>query len=78
MYNMKSILLLGMPGAYEWLFIIFAIILPLVAIIDILRSDFKDSVTKLIWVLVVLFFPFLGPIIYFVVGRNQRITSDQS
>ncbi|MET3978295.1 hypothetical protein ABIB62_000863 [Mucilaginibacter sp. UYP25] len=43
------------------------------ALIDALRSTFQDSVTKLIWVLVILFFPFLGSIIYFVVGRNSKV-----
>ncbi len=43
----------------------------LIALVDILKSEFKDSSNKLIWILVTLFLPFLGPILYFLVGRKQ-------
>lgn len=64
-------------GATVWQIIIMAIlatavILPLVALIDIVKSNFKDSTTKLIWVLIVLFAPLLGTLIYFAVGRQQK------
>jgi len=45
----------------------------LIALISILRNDFKDSTTKLIWVLVVLFMPIIGSILYFAIGRKQII-----
>lgn len=48
------------------------IILTVVALIEILKSDFKDN-DKIIWVLVVLFFNFIGVIIYLAIGRNQRL-----
>jgi hypothetical protein len=35
-----------------------------IAFIDILRSDFEGN-NKLIWLLVVIFVPFIGPIAYF-------------
>jgi uncharacterized membrane protein YhaH (DUF805 family) len=41
-----------------------------IALINILKNDFKDSTIKLIWVLVA-FFPFIGPILCFFIGRNQ-------
>jgi hypothetical protein len=76
---MNSTLLLGMPGGGEWLlifiFIIPALLLPLLALIDILRNDFKGSNDKVIWVIVVLFLPFLGSLLYFLIGRNQRAIS---
>jgi len=43
------------------------------AIIDLLRSNFADSVTKLIWLIVVAFIPFLGAILYLLIGRKQKI-----
>ncbi|WP_040006494.1 PLDc N-terminal domain-containing protein [Fibrisoma limi] len=52
----------------------FFVLLPLIALIDALRSSFRESNDKLVWVLVILFFPFLGAILYFVMGRNQRIS----
>jgi hypothetical protein len=50
-------------------------LLALFCLIDIIRSDFKDSVTKLLWALIVLFFPFIGSIVYLVIGRNSKIAS---
>jgi hypothetical protein len=70
-------LLFGMPGAGEW--IIFSLgfliifILPIIALIDILRHNFKGQNDKVIWVLVVLIMNFLGSILYFVIGRQQRV-----
>ena len=43
----------------------------IIALVDILKSEFKDSSNKLIWILVTLLLPFLGPILYFLVGRKQ-------
>ncbi|GHE72383.1 PLD nuclease N-terminal domain-containing protein [Roseivirga thermotolerans] len=66
---------IGMPGGVEIFVIIFllvGIILPLAAIIDIATSQFKDGTTKLIWLLVVIFAPFLGTLIYFAVGKGQK------
>jgi uncharacterized membrane protein len=44
----------------------------LIALIDILRSDFTGN-DKLIWLLVIIFIPFIGPIVYFIVGRKHKI-----
>jgi len=51
--------------------ILLPVILFLIAIIDILRSEFHDS-NKVVWVLVVFFLPILGPILYFIIGRKQK------
>ena len=45
-----------------------------IALIDILRSDFEGN-DKIVWILVVIFFPFLGSIIYFLFGRSRKIRS---
>jgi hypothetical protein len=45
----------------------------LFALIDILRHQFRGNYEKLIWVLVVLFLPILGSILYFIIGRSHRI-----
>lgn len=42
------------------------------ALIDILKSDFKDSINKLIWLLVVFFLYALGALLYVIIGRNQK------
>ena len=48
------------------------LILPLIAIIDILRSRFHGNDNILFLILVVLL-PFIGSIIYFVVGPSRKI-----
>lgn len=44
----------------------------LIALIDILRNKFKGN-DKMVWVLVVLFFNIIGAILYFVIGRKQKL-----
>jgi len=56
---------------------LFVIAFPLLAIyclVDIVRSNFKDSTIKLIWVLIVLFAPFLGSVAYLIIGRQSKVT----
>lgn len=73
---MHKLLSMGGLGTTELMLLIipltyFALIA--FCLIDILRSDFKDSSGKLIWVLVVLLAPFLGSILYLVIGRSTRV-----
>lgn len=44
----------------------------LIAFVDILKNDFNEN-NKLIWLLVVIFVPFIGPLCYFFIGRKQKI-----
>ena len=60
------------------LFLIVAIVavfllLTVFALVDIVRSKFEGNHTKLIWVIVVIFVHLLGPILYFTIGRKQKI-----
>jgi hypothetical protein len=50
-----------------------ALVLTLMALFSILKSSFKDSTTKLIWILVIIFLPIAGPVSYFILGRKQRV-----
>ncbi len=67
---------LGVIGAWQLILIlalIFVGVLPmLIALIDIMRSEFKGN-NKIAWLLVVLFANFFGAILYFIIGRNQKI-----
>lgn len=62
----------GIAILIQLLIFIAVAVLFLVSLIEILRSDFEGN-NKLLWVLVVLLLPILGPILYFVLGRSQRI-----
>jgi hypothetical protein len=56
------------------LFFLLPVILWISALIDILKSNFQDN-NKLIWVLVVIFLPVIGAILYFVIGKKHKITT---
>ncbi|MBN1471665.1 MAG: PLDc_N domain-containing protein, partial [Syntrophaceae bacterium] len=45
----------------------------LIAFMDILKNDFKGN-DKLIWLLVVIFVPFIGPLSYLFIGRKQKLS----
>ena len=67
-------LLIPNMGLLFWtIFSLLIILLPIIALFSILKSIFKDSTTKLIWVLVILLVPVAGPILYFFIGRRQRV-----
>lgn len=63
---------LGIVGPFQLLILVFILLLPLIALIDILRNDFKGN-DKIIWVLIVLFLPILGTILYFLIGASKKI-----
>lgn len=60
-------------GTPEILLVGLLLIIPLITLIDIIRSDFKDQSTKLLWAVIVLVAPFLGCLLYFVMGRQQKV-----
>lgn len=70
-----DILAIGLPGGPEILLIMFVVLvaLPFIAIIDLVKSNFKDGTTKLLWLLIIIFAPILGSLIYLAVGRNQKV-----
>jgi hypothetical protein len=47
-------------------------LLAILALIDVLLWRFRGRNKKLAWVLVVLLIPFLGSILYFIIGRKHR------
>ncbi|MGB8705562.1 MAG: PLDc N-terminal domain-containing protein [Gillisia sp.] len=48
-----------------------AIILPIVAIINLLANDFSTR-NKLIWVLLIVLLPFFGSILYFLMKNRYK------
>lgn len=64
-------------GGQELLFILLVLsvlfLLPIIALVDVIRSDFRGSNDKLIWVIVILFLNVIGALLYLVIGRNQRV-----
>jgi len=67
---------LGMIGIWQIIIILLefdGIILTITALIDILKSDFEGN-NKIVWLLVVLFINLFGAILYFNIGRKQKIS----
>ena len=54
------------------LVILFIFLFPLLALISVLMNDFQGN-EKIVWVLIVIFLPFLGSLLYFLIGRDKRI-----
>jgi hypothetical protein len=50
-------------------FSLLILVLDIVAVMDILRSN-KDSERKILWVIAVIFLPVLGPILYYIIGKK--------
>lgn len=72
---MNNFSLIGLPGGFELLLfvpVLLCLVLTIWALIDILRSNFRGN-DKIIWVLVVLFLQFFGAILYFLIGRRQKL-----
>jgi len=60
-----------MIGIYELLLLLIFGVPWIIALVDILRSEFKGN-GKIIWLLVVFFLSFVGAIAYFAIGRKQK------
>lgn len=43
------------------------------AIIEIVQSEFTDKNERLVWLLLVILLPLVGTILYFAIGRKQRL-----
>jgi len=67
---------LGFVGPWQWIIIgmlvIPMFILPIIALVDILKNNFSEN-NKIVWVLVVLFFPLIGAILYYIIGTKQKL-----
>jgi len=65
--------ILGMVGPWQVLILLVGLLLPIIALVDVIRSNFKGSNNKLIWVLVILFLNIFGALLYFFIGTRQKI-----
>jgi hypothetical protein len=60
---------------WEFIIVFVILLLPIVALVDILKSSFRNPVNKIVWTLLVLFLPALGTILYFLIGAGQKVRS---
>lgn len=55
-------------------FYVLPFVIVVVALVDIIRNEFDPNHNKLIWVIVVILIPVLGSILYYFIGRKQKIS----
>jgi len=48
----------------------------LIALVDILKSEFTGN-NKIVWLLAVILVPLVGPIAYFFIGRKQKVKDER-
>ncbi|MDI6850076.1 MAG: PLD nuclease N-terminal domain-containing protein [Candidatus Saccharicenans sp.] len=67
-----------MIGILELIVLLVLVSIPLflIALIDVLKHEFPGN-DRLIWILVIIFFPLLGPILYLVIGKKSRLRKPQ-
>lgn len=70
MIPLASLLFIG--HIFRFIFGILWIVLIVYTLMDLLRSN-KPTNTKLLWLIVILIAPVLGAIIYYFLGRTNRI-----
>ncbi|MFT6217263.1 MAG: hypothetical protein ACJAS3_003684 [Roseivirga sp.] len=71
--------LIAESGILFFLFLVGApVLLWIIALVDCLKSDFEKE-GKIVWILVIVFLPILGSLLYLIIGRGQKLsTRDQS
>ena len=64
----------GVPELIVVICMFTPLILWVVALVDIIKSEFMGN-NKVIWLLVVLLLPLLGAILYFLIGKKQKVAA---
>lgn len=44
-----------------------------IALVRVIKNEFPGQNEKLIWALLIVFLPFIGTVVYFVVGKSREI-----
>ena len=55
-------IVIGLFGIWIW------------ALVDIVTSKFKEDIMQIVWLLVVFLLPFLGVLLYLLIGRSMKRT----
>ena len=43
------------------------------ALVDVISANFPESNSKIIWLLLIVLLPFVGTVLYFMIGRKQKM-----
>ncbi len=63
---------MGLGGFGAFLFVVLPMAITIWALIDAIKSDFKQDINKLVWIIVIICFPFFGGILYYFLARSQK------
>ena len=55
--------------------IIGVFVLWLWALLDIITSKFQENIVQIVWLLAVFFLPFIGVILYLLMGKSMKVSS---
>lgn len=55
--------------------IIGVFVLWLWALLDIITSKFQENIMQIVWLLAVFFLPFIGVILYLLMGKSMKVSS---
>ena len=61
-----------LTASFLMIFVVFTFILYVYILIDILKHKF-NGYNKIVWLIIILFFPILGGLLYLVFGIGQKI-----
>jgi ABC-type transport system involved in Fe-S cluster assembly fused permease/ATPase subunit len=68
---------MGAIGLPELILVMSFIVIPflmfITALVQVLSSTFQEPTNKILWVVVILFAPFIGPILWWCIGTKQRV-----
>ena len=59
-------------------FVLCALVLLVLALLQIARTPELSSTGRAIWVLIVLFVPIVGPVVWLSIGRRSLVSASQS
>ena len=61
------------PASYSGHFFFVVAVLPIIALINLLPNKTIENVTKLVWVIVIVFVPVIGSILFFLIGPVRKM-----
>lgn len=64
------------PTIALWTLLLIALVVVYIrTIVDVVQSEFKNSSDRVLYLALTLALPFIGTVIYWVVGRSKRINA---
>ena len=69
---------MSMPSGISLFIMILFMIMPLVMMVNVAISEFKDNTNKIVWIIIILVLYPIGWILYLIFGRKQRVKKGEN